>query len=98
MRIVIAGGSGNVGSMLARAYHERADNVIVLSRQSAAAPWKTVYWDGRSIGPWVSELDGADVVVNLAGRSVNCRYTAKNRREILSSRVESTRIIGSGRR
>lgn len=51
-------------------------------------------WDAKTDGPWVKELDGADVVVNLAGRSVNCRYTAANRREIKDSRVESTRAVG----
>lgn len=94
MRIVIAGGSGQVGTILARAWHARGDDVVVLSRRPAAAPWRTVAWDARTIGPWAGEIDGADVVVNLAGRSVNCRYNATNRREIMDSRVESTRIIG----
>jgi uncharacterized protein len=53
-----------------------------------------VRWDGRTAGPWIAEIDGADVVVNLAGRSVNCRYTEANRRAITDSRVESTRILG----
>ena len=60
----------------------------------SAGPWKTQCWDGRSLGAWSKTIDGADVVVNLAGRSVNCRYNKANRREIMASRVESTRAIG----
>ena len=95
MKVVIPGGSGQVGTILARAFHARGDEVVVLSRRPIAAPWRCVEWEGRSLGPWVSECDGADVVVNLAGRSVNCRYTAANRQQILRSRVESTRIVGT---
>jgi uncharacterized protein (TIGR01777 family) len=53
-----------------------------------------VAWDGRKVGEWAKELNGADVVINLAGRSVNCRYNAGNRREILESRVQSTSVLG----
>lgn len=95
MKVVIPGGSGQVGTILARSFHARGDEVVVLSRRPIAAPWRNVEWDGRSLGPWVGECDGADVVVNLAGRSVNCRYTAANRQQILRSRVESTRIVGT---
>jgi uncharacterized protein (TIGR01777 family) len=94
MKIVIPGGSGQVGTLLARAFTADGHEVIVLSRKPSAAPWRVVEWDARTAGPWVRELDGADVVVNLAGRSVNCRYTAANRREIKDSRVESTRAVG----
>jgi uncharacterized protein (TIGR01777 family) len=80
--------------VLAREFHARGDDVVVLSRGDAQVPWQTAEWDGRSVGPWASHVDGADVVINLAGRSVNCRYTARNRREILDSRIESTRAIG----
>ncbi len=52
-------------------------------------------WDGETVGSWAKEFDGADAIINLAGRSVNCRYTTKNRREILASRVESTRAVGA---
>ena len=51
-------------------------------------------WDGRTVGEWVKEIDGADAVINLAGRSVNCRYTEENRREIMQSRTDSTRVVG----
>lgn len=64
----------------------------------ATPPWlsraRFTSWDARTIGPWANELDGADVVFNLAGRNVNCRYTTENRREMMDSRVESTRVVG----
>jgi uncharacterized protein (TIGR01777 family) len=66
----------------------------VLSRTPAHAPWKTAPWDAATPGPWATELDGADVVINLAGRNVNCRYTPENRRLIKESRVHSTRVVG----
>jgi uncharacterized protein len=94
MKIVIAGGSGQVGTLLARAFAETRDEVVILARSMHGAGTRTVLWDGRSDGGWMSEIDGADVVINLTGRNVNCRYTPENRREILASRVDSTRAIG----
>jgi uncharacterized protein len=94
MKIVIPGGSGQVGTMLARAFHSDGHDVVVLSRRAHIRPWRVVEWDGVTLGDWQREIDGADVVVNLAGRSVNCRYNAANRQEILESRLESTRVIG----
>lgn len=94
MRIVIPGGTGQVGTMLARAFDADGHDVVVLSRRPSAAPWRVVQWDARTVGPWAAELEGADVVINLAGRTVNCRYTPGHRREILDSRVESTRVVG----
>ncbi len=98
MRIVLPGGSGHLGQLIARACVSRGDEVVVLSRGSGGPPVagsRTVSWDGRTLGPWAAELDGADVVFNLAGRSVNCRYTPANRREILESRLDSTRVLGN---
>ncbi len=95
MKIVIPGGSGQVGTLLARAFHREGHEVVVLSRRPQPAPWKVVAWDAAAPGDWWAQIDGADAVINLAGRSVNCRYDAKNRREILSSRVDSTRAIGA---
>ena len=95
MKIVIPGGSGQVGTILARAFHEHGDEVVVLSRtQSNTRPWRSVAWDGETLGPWTTEFEGADAIINLAGQSVNCRYTAANRRIIIDSRVKSTRIVG----
>jgi uncharacterized protein (TIGR01777 family) len=94
MKILIPGGSGQVGSILARALHEDGHEVIVISRKAAHGKWPTIAWDGETLGAWADEFDGADVVINLAGRSVNCRYTTANCREIIDSRVNSTRIVG----
>jgi uncharacterized protein (TIGR01777 family) len=94
MKIAIPGGSGQVGTMLARAFHRDGHDVLVLSRQPAPSPWRVAAWDGVTVGAWLNELDGCDVVINMAGRSVNCRYNAGNRQQILDSRVRSTRVIG----
>lgn len=97
MKIIIPGGSGQVGQLLARHCRARGDDVVVLGRTPSAAAGgtvRTVAWDARTLGPWAAELDGADVVINLAGRNVNCRYSDANRREIMSSRVDSTRVVG----
>jgi len=94
MRIVIPGGSGQVGAILARAFHADGHDVTVLSRHPQMRPWRVVEWNGVTLGSWQREVDRADVVINLAGRSVNCRYNAANRREILQSRVDSTRVVG----
>ncbi len=106
MKLVIPGGSGQVGTLVARHATSRGDEVVVLSRAPAEptpdAPWRTAAWNpegegaahGRTLGPWADELDGADAVLNLAGRSVDCRYTPANRRAILDSRVASTRVVG----
>ncbi len=93
MRVVIPGGSGQVGQILARHMARRGDEVFVLARGPVAVG-RAVPWDGRSLGDWASVFDGADIVINLAGRSVNCRYTEANLREMLDSRVESARIVG----
>ena len=94
MKIVIPGGSGQVGTVLARAFVDGGHEVVVLSRSPKQNSWKQIPWDAASMGPWAKEIDGADVVINLAGRSVNCRYNERNREAILLSRVRSTRIVG----
>ena len=94
MKIVIPGGSGQVGTLLARAFVADGHDVVVLSRRPRNAPWRTVAWDGKTVGDWKKEIDGADAVINLAGRSVNCRYNAEKRRRIKESRVMSTRAVG----
>jgi uncharacterized protein len=94
MKVVIPGGSGHVGTALALALHRKGHDVVVLSRSPRGLPWRSVLWDGETPGEWTSEIDGADVVINLAGQSVNCRYNAANRQAIKDSRVKSTQIVG----
>ena len=93
MKIVIPGGSGQVGHILARYFHARGETVTVLSRNPRPAPWRVVGWDGRTAGDWIADLEQSDVCINLAGRSVDCRYTAADRRAIIESRMESTRLL-----
>lgn len=114
MKIVIAGGSGQIGTFLARHFGAQGDSVVVLSRtgcsskpdlvsnsNSTASTRSAVdthrctiaQWNGETLGQWMQELDGADVLVNLAGRSVNCRYNEENRRSIIESRIKSTTVL-----
>lgn len=93
LRIVIPGGSGHVGHMLAHYFQERGHQVTILTRGPYTANWQTVHWDGEQIGPWVETLEAADVCINLAGRSVNCRYLEKNRRDLYHSRIGSTSLL-----
>ena len=95
MKIVIPGGSGQVGQVLARAFLRDGHDVVILTRERGAnVAGRTVFWDGRTLGDWTEELEAADVVINLAGQSVNCRYTARNRETITRSRVDSTTVLG----
>ncbi|MGA9687523.1 MAG: TIGR01777 family oxidoreductase [Candidatus Sulfotelmatobacter sp.] len=94
MRIVLAGGSGQIGTLLARHFHEQDHRVVVIARSPQTAPWRVVQWDGSTLGDWTGELERADVLINLAGRNVNCRYTPANRRTIKESRVQSTALLG----
>ncbi len=98
-RVVLAGGSGFLGTHLARALHARGDLPLVLSRRPAKdSPWPQVEWDGTTLGPWSAQLEGAAALVNLTGRNVNCRPSRINRKEILASRVDSVRVLGEALR
>jgi uncharacterized protein (TIGR01777 family) len=94
LHVVMPGGSGRVGRMLARHFHANCHSVVVFARRPLRAPWRVITWDGVNPGSWIKELDGADVLINLVGRDVNCRYNAKNRQEIMESRVHSTHLLG----
>lgn len=91
MKILIPGGSGQIGALLKRAFVSTGDEVVVLSRKASD---ESKRWDGKSLGNWTKHVDDADVVINLAGRTVNCRYTEENLRQMMDSRVDSTRVVG----
>lgn len=97
MKVVVAGGTGQVGGVLRRALSGAGHEVVVLSRHPSVAlesGIRHVGWDGRTLGSWAGEVDGADAVVNLAGRSVSCRYTDDNLRQMMDSRIDSARVVG----
>jgi len=94
-KIVIAGGSGFIGKLLAQ-HLSKTSKVVVLSRGAASDHnnIKTVHWNGRDLANWVDELEGAYAIINLTGKNVNCRYTPQNKKEILDSRLLSTKVLG----
>jgi len=106
-KIVIAGGTGFIGQALTQ-YFAKENEVVILTRNSTGANnayhsqldkavlqnTRIVHWDAKIQGEWAKEIDGADLVINLSGKSVNCRYTAKNKQEIFDSRTHSTNAIG----
>lgn len=98
-KIVLFAANGFIGKSIidyTKTYQKEYQIIAVSRKPITQLPngYKQVIWDGKTIGTWAKELEGADLVINLAGKSVNCRYTAKNKAEIFASRLDSTRIIG----
>ena len=95
-KIVIAGGTGFLGNILVKHYQNADTEIVVLTRNAKPAHDNVRYvqWDAKTLGNWIKELEHSDVIINLVGKSVNCRYTEKNKREIISSRVDATKVIG----
>ena len=95
-RIILAGGSGFLGQSLAKELLKQNYEVVVLTRlpQERSHEVKEIAWDAKSLGNWARFVDGAEVVINLAGKSVDCRYNEANRAAIIASRVDSTRVLG----
>jgi uncharacterized protein (TIGR01777 family) len=94
-KLIIPGGSGFLGRTLAKWFEPQGYDVVILSRSSQEIPaTRVLVWDAKTLGPWAAELEDADVVVNMAGRSVNCRCNKKNRALMLSSRIDSTLVLG----
>lgn len=95
-KIVITGANGFLGSALSQWLSEEYEVVGLVRNPPSGREgyFRPVIWDGHSFGDWVAELEGASGLINLAGRSVNCRYDQKHRDEILRSRVESTAMLG----
>lgn len=92
MKVVIPGGTGQVGAILDRALTSDGHDVVILTRSPTGG--RKVRWDGATLGAWTEQIDGSDVVINLAGRSVSCRYTAENLDAMMRSRVDSARVVG----
>jgi uncharacterized protein (TIGR01777 family) len=92
-RLILAGGSGFLGQSLSGHLTTLGYELIVLTRSSETRPGY-VHWDGATVGEWARHLDGAYAIINLTGRSVDCRYTPANRRDIIESRVNSVRVLG----
>ncbi|MDB2685889.1 TIGR01777 family oxidoreductase [Mariniblastus sp.] len=91
MKVLIPGGSGQVGQVLRRYFESAGHEVVILSRSSEDA---SAVWDDKTLGDWTQHIDSAEVVINLAGRTVNCRYTETNLQQMMHSRVESTQVVG----
>jgi uncharacterized protein len=94
-KIVLAGGSGYLGKTLIEFYRKNCEEIIVLSRGKPSGNGNVRYvsWDGKTLGDWYKELEFSDMLFNLSGKNVNCRYTPENRKEIIRSRIEPTRVL-----
>jgi uncharacterized protein (TIGR01777 family) len=92
-KMVIAGGNGFLGNHLRQHFQQLGYRVVTIGRSGAAGTGH-VHWDASTLGPWAAELEGAAVLINMAGRTVDCRYNEANKREIIASRVDSTRVLG----
>lgn len=95
-KVVLAGGNGYLGTVLAGYYSPLAERVIILARTAAPnrGNIETCVWDGKTEGDWQQQLENADLLVNLCGKNVNCRYTKDNREAILQSRIIPTSLLG----
>lgn len=91
MKIIIAGGTGFLGENLETYFTKKGNQVYILTRKPQRE--NEIYWDAKTIGDWKNILEKADVLINLTGKSVDCRYHDKNKQEIYSSRIESTKIL-----
>jgi uncharacterized protein (TIGR01777 family) len=92
MKVVIPGGTGQLGTILRRALSAAGHDVVVLTRRPVRAG--EIGWDGVTLGRWAEAVNGSDLVVNLAGRSVSCRYSPVTLQAMMDSRVQSARVVG----
>ena len=95
-KLIIAGGTGFLGKELIKYLENDFDSIVIFSRSANKVEGKVTYlkWDAKTLGDWCGQLESATAIINLCGKSVNCRYTKKNKSLILSSRIDSTKIIG----
>jgi len=91
MHLLIAGGTGFLGQALENYFHQKGHTVTILTRKPRRE--NHIAWDAQNLGAWAESLEEADVLINLTGKSVDCRYTEANRRAILQSRMASTNIL-----
>ncbi len=90
--IIIAGGSGFLGQVLENHFSKKGFLIKILTRHPVKE--NHVFWDAKTIGKWISELENSVALINLTGKSVDCRYTKKNKKRIYDSRIDSTKILG----
>ena len=95
-KLIIAGGSGFLGKAIIDYFKNKMDSIIILTRSEGHVKENIEYvqWDAKTLGSWSKHLEGCDVLINMTGRSVDCRYTKRNKKIILDSRVDSTRVLG----
>ena len=94
-KLIIAAGTGFLGQVLVNHFKDSFEEIVILTRGKLEGKnnIKYVNWDAKSFSGWEKELENADVLINLAGKSVDCRYNEKNKQEIYNSRIESTKIL-----
>ena len=95
-KLILAGGTGFLGQAIIRRFRSSFSEIVVLSRgrERTDKNVRYLHWDGKTPGKWTEEMDGCDVLINLTGKSVDCRYTEENKAEIISSRVNATKVLG----
>ena len=99
-RVIIAGGSGFLGQSLAAALPASVRDVVILTRGQPKSVGRVRYvtWDAKTLGPWAVELEGAHAIVNVVGRTVDCRKTSANKKVILESRIDSVNALAAAHR
>ncbi|MEW5676407.1 TIGR01777 family oxidoreductase [Flavobacterium enshiense] len=95
MKIVIAAGTGFLGNVLVKHFQNQSNDIIILTRGKTILKnnIRYIHWNAKTMTGWEKELENADVLINLAGKSVDCRYNVTNKKEILLSRIKSTKIL-----
>ena len=90
--IIIAGGSGFLGQVLEHYFTQKNYNIKILTRNPKRA--NDIYWNAKDLGDWKNELENTEALINLTGKSVDCRYTKENKKLIHDSRIDSTNLLG----
>ncbi|WP_426278731.1 NAD-dependent epimerase/dehydratase family protein [Chryseobacterium sp. S-02] len=91
MKIIIAAGTGFLGKNLEKYFTEKENEVYILTRNPKRK--NEIHWDAKTLGEWRNFIENSDILINLAGKSVDCRYTEKNKQEIYSSRIDNTKVL-----